>query len=250
MDIACPEPVRRAVEKRAAHGIYGYTVASPELKECIAANVASAWSAREADPSWIRFHPGLIAGLYHGARLVGREGLVVAPQPVYPPFLNAARDASRLKAVDAGDFDTLENVVATADSPTVLLFCNPHNPTGRVWRLGELERIAHLVERNAESIVAVLSDEVWSGLVYDDTRTPFTSLGQLAFSSKSYAPALRDRLIVLTSPSKTYNIASLDFALAVIPNDSLRRRYIRAGRDQVPLSCVLHPTRLIVRFAG
>lgn len=231
MDLACPGPVREAVEKRALHGIYGYTSASDGLKRAIADNVNEAWGVQDARESWIRFHPGLIAGLYHTSRLV-KDGVVIAPQPVYPPFLNAARDsASEFVAVDSGDFDALESALeASRDKPTALLWCNPHNPTGRVWRREELERLAGLVEKYRDSIVAVCSDEVWSGLVLDERVTPFTSLGEIE------SEALRKRLVVLTSPSKTYNVASLDFAIAIVPDDSLRRKYFRAGRDQAEVT--------------
>lgn len=232
MDLVCPEPVRAAVAKRATHGVYGYTVASPDLKNDIVDNVRAAWGAVEARPEWLRFHPGLISGLYHSARLVGREGAVIVPQPVYPPFFNAARDASNLLPVDSDDLADLERVVAAnSHRPLVVLWCNPHNPTGRVWRRAELERLVRAA--TAPHVVAICSDEVWSGLVLDDLATPFVSLGQLAFETETPdAQALRKRLIVLTSPSKTYNVAALDVAFAVVPNDALRRRYVRAGRDQ------------------
>ncbi|KAJ8598449.1 hypothetical protein CTAYLR_006847 [Chrysophaeum taylorii] len=235
MDLLCPEPVRRAVEERAAHGVYGYTVPSPRLKRAIVENARRAWGTNEVVESWIRFHPGLIAGLYHTARLVPGGGVIV-PTPVYPPFLNAARETAACIDVPAGDLGELEAAIAGAPyDRLVVMWCNPHNPTGRVWPRSDLEHLAHLVDAYGDKIVAVCSDEVWSGLVFDDDQTPFTSLGELAFSSSSNAPfaqALRDRLVVLTSPSKTYNVAALDFAIAIVPNDSLRRQYFRNGRDQ------------------
>jgi len=199
--------------------------------------VRRAWGADDAAERWLRFHPGLVGGLYHAARLA-KGGAVVVPTPVYPPFLNAARDtADRVLGVDASApevvFDELDRALAGDAGPVTILWCHPHNPTGRVWRRAELEQLAQIVDTHADKVVAVCSDEVWSGLVLDDDSTPFVSLGTVAHAGHR---ALRERLVVLTSPSKTYNVAALDFAVAIVPNDALRRRYFRAGRDQAEVT--------------
>jgi len=256
MDFASAPAIQRAVVGRAEVGAYGYSLPSAGLSASIVANVQEAWKATEADATWIRYHPGLIGGLYQAARLAGENGTVVVPTPVYPPFLNAARDSATMKTINAAEpadvFSELDRVLAeTAAAPpssssspnkknkggVVVLWCNPHNPTGRVWRREELETLADVVARHADKVTAICSDEVWSGLVFDDQATPFTSLATVAFAAEDEATKkrnalLRERLIVLTSPSKTYNVAALDFAFAVVPNANLRRRYFRAGRDQ------------------
>ena len=76
--------------------------------------------------------------------------------------------------------------------------------------------------------VILLSDEVWSGLIFDEAATPFTPLGRVAGDDL--------RWISITSPSKTFNVAGLDLALGVVPDDALRRRYFRAGRDQAEIT--------------
>ena len=241
MDFLAPPAVRERIASRAAHGVYGYTDPTAALMGAICESASVAWGWRVED-TWIRWHPGLIPGLYHAARLAGASGAVVAPTPVYPPFLNAARDSSRLlelalRPEDAFALDeaALDDVLRRAralagpDHPVVLLWCNPHNPSGRVWRRTELEAVARCC---AKHDAILCSDEVWSALVLDDAVTPFVSMGELAASDL----ALRERLVVLTSPSKCYNVAALDVALAIVPNDALRRRYVRAGRDQAEVT--------------
>ena len=229
-DALAPLPVREAVAEAARAGIYGYVDPSPALLDAVCAGIGKSWGSA-VDASWVRWHPGLIPALYHCARLAGPQGAVVVPTPVYPPFLNAARDCSQLIELDLGQAGgpldekalraTLDRAVATAadGADVVLLWCNPHNPTGRVWRRHEMETVAKAcAERNA----ILASDEVWSGLILDDV--PFTPAGLLQVDGL--------RLISITSASKTYNVAGLDVAFAVVPDDALRRRYFKVGRDQ------------------
>ena len=229
-DFASPPAVRDAVRDAAAADQFGYVNPPAALVEAAQMAVGRSWG-RPVDAAWFRWQPGLIAALYHAARLAGPAGAVAAPAPVYPPFRNAADDCSVRVDVDVGhggeplDEAALERALGEAvekarGGDAVLLWCNPHNPTGRVWREAEMRAVA---EACAARNVVLVSDEVWSGLVYDG---PFTSAGRF----HGQIPGLR--LVVLTSPSKTYNVAGLDLALAVIPDDALRRRYFRAGRDQ------------------
>ena len=231
-DFKCPPAVRAGVARAAAEGVFGYVNPSAALTAAAARAVEGSWGIAEADATWFRWQPGLIAALYHGARLAGPDGAVVVPTPVYPPFLNAARDCSTCVEFDVGhDGGALDEAslaaaldaareAAKPGADVVLLWCNPHNPTGRVWREGEMRRVA---EACAARGAVLVSDEVWSGLVYDGA---FTSAGRF----HGVVDGLR--LVALTSPSKTYNVAGLDLALAVIPDDSLRRAYFRVGRDQ------------------
>jgi len=138
-------------------------------------------------------------------------------------------DASAPETVFDEIDSALENLREKGAKKCVILWCNPHNPLGRVWRREELEKLVKVVVKHGDFVTAVCSDEVWSGMVLDDDKTPFTSLAKCAFQNNV---VLRDRLVLLTSPSKTYNVAALDFAFAVVPNDHLRRRYFRHGRDQ------------------
>ena len=125
------------------------------------------------------------------------EGAVVQT-PIYPPFFQAVRESERtlveneLVATPEGyaiDFDRLGE---TADARTrVVLFCNPHNPTGRVFTRSELESLAELA---CERDWIVVSDEIHQDLVYDPARhIPFATLG----------PEVAARTVTLTSATKS-----------------------------------------------
>lgn len=106
----------------------------------------------------------------------------------------------------------------------MLLWCNPHNPTGRVWTRQELVRVGRMC---VDHDVTVLSDEVWGELVLEPSKTPFVGFGALT----NEIAGLTERLIVLTSPSKAFNVASLDVAVAAIADPTLRRYFRQAGAD-------------------
>jgi len=111
------------------------------------------------------------------------------------------------------DWDGLERAVTPETK--VFLLCNPQNPLGRVFSEPEIVRLADFCERHNLVLVA---DEIHCDLVLDEAATPF-------WSSLRLPERFQNRLITLLSPSKTWNIAGLGYAFAVIPDDSLRRRF-------------------------
>src|SRR5690606_28137398 len=105
----------------------------------------------------------------------------------------------------------------------LFMLCNPHNPVGRAFDRDELAWIPTLAERHD---MVICSDEIHCGLVLDEDRPhlPIAALDD----------AVAQRSITLMAPSKTWNIASLYCALAIIPNAALRRRFRTAMRGIVP----------------
>ncbi len=130
------------------------------------------------------------------------------------------------------DVDAL-SAALRRDSVRVLLWCNPHNPTGRVWTRDEMRTVASLCAQHG---VALVSDEVWADVILDEAATPFTGAAAM-LADDEVGPALGEAgLVVLTSASKAYNVATLDLAVAVVPNDDWRRRIAAAGacKAEVP----------------
>jgi len=125
----------------------------------------------------------------------------------------------------------LESALARPTT-SLMLLCNPHNPTGRCFSRATLERVASLC---VAYDVTLCSDEVWGEMPLEPSTAPFTSaLSLISPDSHIGAPAvagLRERLIVLTSPSKCFNVATLNLALAVIPHEQLRLAFRSAGLD-------------------
>jgi cystathionine beta-lyase len=174
----------------------------------------------------------VVTGLAVTARLLTSPGdEIVTFTPVYPPFLTlpplADRRVVRVPLAQAAtawsiDWDALEAAVG----PRTRLFwlCHPHNPTGTVFSAGELLRLAEFATRHG---LTVVSDEIWSDLVLDAElpHVPFASLDH---------PAAR-RAVTLTAPSKTWNLAGLGCAAAILPEPALRSRFRPAGGGLVPM---------------
>jgi cysteine-S-conjugate beta-lyase len=186
-------------------------------------------------PEAVVFLPGVVTAfnLAVQAFLAPGDGLLIQT-PVYPPILYAAGTAGaetqvmELTRAAGGrysvDFDlfarTLTARTLTARTRMFLL-CNPHNPVGRVFHADELERMAEVCLRND---LLICSDEIHGDLIFNGHRhIPIAAL----------APEIAARTITLMAPSKTFNVAGLHCAFAVIPDAALRKRYLAARRGLV-----------------
>jgi len=230
LDLPSPPAVVEALRRRAGHGVFGYTLPSPELTGVIVERFERlhAW---QVDPSWIVYLPGLVVGLNVACRAVGAPGDEVATfTPVYPPFLSApglsGRGLVTASLREAGgrwepDWDAL--AAALTPRTRLVLWCSPHNPCGRVWTRAEQETLAELALRRD---LVVVSDEIHADLVLDERarQVPLAAL----------CPQLAARTITLFAPSKTFNVPGLGCAFAVIPDEELRRAFTRAMDGIVP----------------
>lgn len=233
MDFAAPPAVLDAVRERLAHGVLGYGVPQPSQIDAVLDYLQRRYDWRIA-AEWLVWLPGLVTGIHVACRsvCVGGGGGVLTNTPVYPPFLAAPRRSDQaLRCVSlvcrAGhwemDTDALEAAMLQNPDTKLLLFCHPHNPVGRCWQRSELEWIAEFAARHD---LIVCSDEIHCDLILDDDKRhlPFALLDEEAAK----------RSITLMSPSKTYNIPGLACAFAVIPDASLRQRFVRAMSGIVP----------------
>jgi cystathionine beta-lyase len=231
MDFRSPPAVIEALHRRTAHGVFGYTGPPPELVEAAVAMMERDHGWR-VEPGWIVWLPGLVCGLNITCRAVGEDGDDVATLiPVYPPFLsapkNSRRGVVRVPLIEqcnrwSIDFDRLEAEL----TPRTRLFmlCNPHNPVGRVFEAAELRQLAQLCLRRG---LVVCADEIHCGLLLDPHKRhiPLATLG----------PEVAECTITLMSPSKTFNLAGLGCAFAVIPSAELRRRFLQIKAGIVPM---------------
>jgi len=218
MDFPSPASLQEALIKRVQHGVFGYTYPDVTLKGAIISWYLShhGW---QIQPEWIVFMTGVVSGLNNFCQAF-RESYhsVVVQTPVYPPILHAPEIAGLNKVeiplsrqVDGKytlDLDILEQSMKSEKCQFIL--CNPQNPTGRVFTQSELLAIADLCDKYN---VLVCSDEIHSDLVFAPHRhIPFASL----------RPSIAERTITFAAPSKTFNMAGLSCAFAVIPNPKLR----------------------------
>ena len=179
-------------------------------------------------PEDLVFLPGVEPGFNMALKAFLRPGDgVVVQTPMYRPILNAPshwglnRIDAPLMAQDGGhgmDAGHLDDAMSRARA---ILFCNPHNPTGKVFTTEELTTIATLCERHD---VTIISDEIHCDLVYRGHRhTPIAAL----------SPEIARRTITLMSASKGFNIAGLKTAFAVITDPTLRQRFQQARSGMV-----------------
>lgn len=221
MDFETAPPVIEALERRARHGVFGYTVPTRSTREAVAAHCASRYSW-EVDPAALLFFTGVNKITAAAVRALTEPGDgVIVCTPVYPPLHLAPASAGRkLIAVpllrDAEyrysiDFDALDRAAASA---RLLILCNPHNPVGRVWSREELVRIAEICNRHQ---LHVMSDEIFADLTLDARE-------HIPYSSVAGEGAMR--LVTGMSASKTFNLAGLSCAFAIVPDPAIKRRML------------------------
>ncbi|MBN2007370.1 MAG: PatB family C-S lyase [Anaerolineae bacterium] len=226
MDFLSPEPVIQALRERVNHGIFGYEDAPPELRSVICERLQRLYQWDVA-PEALIFLPGVVPGFSLAVQaFVDPDRALMAQTPVYSPILHAAATASVPSATmpltlreEGGyeiDFDRFARTVS--DHVGMFLLCNPHNPVGRVFSETELVRMAELCLQHR---VLICSDEIHCDLLYQGYHhRPIASL----------APDIAAQTITLMAPSKTFNIAGLHCAFAVIPNPGLRNRFQMARK--------------------
>ena len=185
----------------------------------------------DAKPEWILNTHGVVDAFFEAVKTFTRPGEgVMLMTPVYYPMYMAINFTGRVLVdnplINTGktyaiDFDDFERK-ASDPNTKLLLLCSPHNPTGRVWTRGELERIGSICLKHN---VLVVSDEIHSDLLMPGhSHTVFATL----------SGELRDNCLVLTAPSKTFNIAGLQTSNIFIPNQELREKYFASLKCSNP----------------
>jgi cystathionine beta-lyase len=227
MDFPVAEPIRLVLQRAVDRFDVGYPIPRNRtgLREVFAERVGSRFGW-EVQPQRVEIITDVVQGIYAAlyAYAEAGEGAVVNT-PIYPPFLQAVSEThrslveSRLEPGPAGfGFDAEALREKVDDRTRVMLLCNPHNPTGRVFTRSELEQLASLaVQRD----LVVVADEIHSDLVYPGgEHLPFATLG----------PEVASRTVTLSSATKAFNIAGLCCAVAHFGSESLQRRF----RDCTP----------------
>lgn len=224
MDFRTAPAVTEALAARVEQGIFGYTLVPDVYYDAVTAWFADrhGWTI---DRRNIIYTSGVVPAISAIIKALARPGdKVLVQTPVYNCFFSSIRNngcevlaSPLLRRGDSYvmDFDDLERKVAEPDVRLMLL-CNPHNPVGRVWTADELRRLGDICRRNG---VTVIADEIHCELVYPGHRyTPFASLGE----------EYRLNCVACISPSKAFNIAGLQIANIVAPDEAVRSRIDKA----------------------
>lgn len=229
MDFPSPPAVVRALRERAEHPFYGYGNEQPEFFEVIVDRLQKRFGWRVSAEAILHL-PGVIPGFNLACRAVAAPGDGLLLQtPMYPPILRApvncgfTREEAPLGRAAGGryeiDFDVFRSAIS--ERTRIFLLCNPHNPVGRVWERTDLSRIAEIcLERN----LMIIADEIHCDLVYaGHQHVPIASLG----------PEIERRTITLMAPSKTFNLPGLKSSIAIIPDATLREKFVASQLDLV-----------------
>lgn len=234
MELSAPPCVLDALHRRVEHGIFGYTAVLDDSFP----DAFSAWCARMYDWHFEKealcYSHGIVPALYDlTSWLCGEGEKVLFFTPSYGPFRGAAVNAGReyvcseLVRGEGGvyriDFDDFARKAADP-AVKVCIFCNPHNPTGRIWTEEELRRVGELC---LEHGVWLLSDEIHCDLLRSGrTHIPMAKL----FPDSTH-------ILTCMAPSKTFNIAGLQFSNVIIPDPEMRAHWNRTHNEgENPLS--------------
>ena len=223
LDFETPDFITDALRKRLEHSLFGYTTTPQELWTTIANWVYEhhGWKVRE---EWITYIPGVMKGVGSVVNVfVKPDEKVIIQPPVYYPFRLTPQGNERevvfnpLKRVEGGsyeiDFDHLASVAD--DKCRLLILSNPHNPAGICWSRETLVRLADFCyERN----IIVISDEIHCDLtLFENRHIPFATVSDKAAKIS----------ITFGAPSKTFNTAGIVNSYAIVPDDTLRRRFFK-----------------------
>ncbi|MEJ2571533.1 MAG: PatB family C-S lyase [Anaerolineales bacterium] len=230
MDFASPPAVLDALRARVDHGVFGYSYPTRELTATIQARLEKKY-AWEIEEEWIVWLPGLVPGLNAACRAAGDVGdHVLSAVPVYPPFLSAPKNMRReLRTAPLQldgerwtfDFEALE--AAVTPKTRLFMLCNPHNPVGRAFSRQELEALAEFCLRHD---LVICADEIHCELILEPgvEHLPIATL----------SPEVAAHTLTFMSPSKTFNLAGIGVAFAIVSDDHLRRTFKKAIAGIVP----------------
>lgn len=226
MDFPLPDEILSAIKKRVDHGIFGYTMTGPSYW-----NALDSWCSREygyhvKHSEWVTV-PGVVYGIATAISAVTEPGdAVLIEEPVYYPFHRVVEDNHRKLVVSTlcyedgrytRNLEAFEKAIRENNVKAIIL-CSPHNPVGRVWTKEELLAVADICHRYG---VTVIADEIHCDFIRPGIKfTSFATLGD----------EFKEKLILCTAPSKTFNLAGLQVSNIWIPNVEIRKRFKRENQ--------------------
>ncbi len=219
MDFKCCDEILKDMHKRIDHGIFGYSKNDEKYFNAIYKWYKNNFNI-ELSEDWLITTPGVVFALATAVKTLTEENdYVLINNPVYYPFTEVAEDNNR-KIISSDlilknehyeiDFEDFENKIRKYNIKLFLL-CSPHNPVGRVWNKGELDRIIEICKRYN---VFIVCDEIHSDFVWKKNHT-------CILNYEDY----KENIILCTAPTKTFNLAGLQVSNIFIPNEEIRHKF-------------------------
>ena len=221
MDFPTAPCIQKVVAEKAAHGIWGYSRPDNRYYDAL-----KKWYKErhnfEVQNEWVVNTPGVCFALATAVKAFTKEGeSVLIQKPVYYPFFNIINSLQR-KVVNSSlilknnhyeiDFDDFERKIVQ-ENVKMFILCSPHNPGGRVWTKQELQKISEICLAHN---VLVVSDEIHSDITFgSNVHTVYGSLSEQALKNS----------IICTAPSKSFNLAGLQFSNIFIADEKLKKAF-------------------------
>lgn len=225
MDYRSPKPIIEAMQNIVEKGVFGYTIWPENYEELV-----SQWMKRryeqETKTEWVAFSPRINMALNMAVETFTNEGDgIVLHTPAYTALQNAVEKYNRVMiesplVLENGrykmDFQqlrrNLDEKKAQGVCAKIMLLCNPHNPTGRVWEIEELQEVVDICK---EYDLLLISDEI-----HED----FVKKGHKFVSCLHFQEDLQGRMIVCNSITKTFNVPGVILSNLLIPDQGIRER--------------------------
>lgn len=225
MDYRSPKPIIEAMQNIVEKGVFGYTIWPENYEELV-----SQWMKRryeqETKTEWVVFSPRINMALNMAVETFTNEGDgMVLHTPAYTALQNAVEKYNRVMiesplVLENGrykmDFQqlrrNLDEKKAQGVCAKIMLLCNPHNPTGRVWEIEELQQVVDICK---EYNLLLISDEI-----HED----FVKKGHKFVSCLHFQEDLQGRMIVCNSITKTFNVPGVILSNLLIPAQGIRER--------------------------
>ena len=220
-DFRAPPAVLEAMQRRIAHGVFGYNLRPTALRDAVVERMLQRYGWRIA-PEWVVFIPGVVPGLHLAARHLTRpDQHALVPTPVYHHLKRSLVLAQREHAdvplvLSSGRwvFDEIELEKAVRPHSRLLFLCNPQNPGGTIFTRAELERLAAFARKHD---LVICSDEIHADILLDE--------GKPHVPVASVSPDASRRTVTLISPNKAFGFPGAGCAFAIIEDPELRRAF-------------------------
>lgn len=234
MDFQSPNEILQVMDEYVKHGVFGYTRWNHDAYKSAITHWYKSRFAVNMPADWIVYSPSVIYSISKLIEiLTDKTDKVILQTPGYDAFFKQLNASGREMVKNpltykndsySIDFNLLEKQLSHPKSK-VMLFCNPHNPTGRVWNKKELKDVINLCEKYQ---VKIISDDIHMDIVYPDHNyIPITSM-----TTNS------DNVFICTSASKTFNTPGLGGSYVFIPDGNIKDKFLTTMKQRDGLSSI------------